>query len=337
MRLQGIQQVVRKDQGKAPPQWYVNGQGQTMVVLPGPVEFRMGSPPAEAGRHPEQHLHRRRIGRTFAVSAKAVTVKEFQRFLAGDPKLGAWFRAGGQAAPVMKRYSPEAEGPIILVDWYHAALYCNWLSQQEGIRPGQWCYETNAEQLAKEDLGLSVAAGLQRQPLAAAAGLSFFLTNRAARVTGLKANYLSLTGYRLPTEAEWEYACRAGAVTSRYYGETEELLAQYGWYWENSGKGGRTGPVGGKKPNDLGLFDMHGNVWSWCQESDQGYPAPKGDEVIEDKEDILTILPTTVRVLRGGSFNNPAVLVRSAIRYWNVPSIRANNVGLRPARTFTTD
>ena len=67
-------------------------------------------------------------------------------------------------------------------------------------------------------------------------------------MTRLKANYLSLTGYRLPTEAEMEYATRAGALTSRYFGETEDLLAKYAWYFMNSRK--RTWPVSGLKPNN---------------------------------------------------------------------------------------
>ncbi len=89
----------------------------------------------------------------------------------------------------------------------------------------------------------------------------------------MKENYLSLTGYRLPTEAEMEYACRAGAVTSRYYGETEELLAKYGWYLQNSKE--RTWPVGSKKPNDLGLFDMHGNVYTGARRATRTIPLSK--------------------------------------------------------------
>src|SRR5262249_49787037 len=157
-------------------------------------------------------------------------------------------------------------------------------------------------------------ARVQRHHLRASA----FLAGRFEGVTRLRANYLSLTGYRLPTEAEWEYACRAGAVTSWYYGEAEEpLLPRYGWDLKNSGE--RTWPVAGKKPNDLGLFDMHGNAYTWCQESYQDYPRAKGGEAIEDKEDDLIISPSTFRVLRGGSFLFHAVYVRSANRVVDVP------------------
>jgi formylglycine-generating enzyme required for sulfatase activity len=228
-----------------------------------------------------------------------VTVREFRRFLK-ENKLEAWFDGGGQAAPLMKRYSPEEHGPIILVDWYKAAAYCNWLSKVEGIPEDQWCYQTDPQ----------------------------------GQVTALEAKYLSLQGYRLPTEAEWEYACRAGAVTSRYYGETEELLPRYAWYQKSSGE--QSWPVGKKKPNDLGLFDLHGNVYTWCQESYQGdYPASKNGEGIEDKEGTLSITLTVARVLRGGSFGVRASLVRAACRNPNAPAVRGDSYGFRPARTFT--
>ena len=79
-RLDGIKELVKKDKAKTPPQWYVNGQGQTMVVIPGPVEFVMGSPPTEAGRTDSELQHKRRIGRTFALAAKSVTKEQFLRF-----------------------------------------------------------------------------------------------------------------------------------------------------------------------------------------------------------------------------------------------------------------
>jgi formylglycine-generating enzyme required for sulfatase activity len=334
-RIEAIQQLLTKDKNKAPPQWYVNSQGQTMVVIPGPVDFLMGSPPTEDGRGATESQHTRRIGRTFAVAAAPVTVREFRQFLKAN-KLEAWFETGGQAAALVKRHSPAENGPILMVDWYRAAAYCNWLSQQDGIPEDQWCYETNARKQFEEKMSVYGSLLLPHHPLARAATTSHFsfLQDQQPGVTALKKNYLGLCGYRLPQEAEWEYACRAGAVTSRYYGETEELLAKYGWY-QKDGKG-RAWPVGGKKPNDLGLFDMHGNVWNWCQESFKGdYAVSKGTTALEDGEDSLQIVSTNSRVMRGGSFANQAMYVRSAYRVGFVPAWRSHLVGFRAARTLT--
>src|ERR1019366_8759032 len=126
---------------------------------------------------------------------------------------------------------------------------------------------------------------------------------------------------------------RAGAVTSRYFGETDELLAKYAWYNKNSQE--KTWPVGSLKPNDLGLFDVQGNVYTWCQERYKGYPKGQGEEPEDDKEDILGINNLNSRVLRGGSFRFQASVVRSADRSDNVPTFRGNDIGFRPARTFT--
>ena len=115
-----------------------------------------------------------------------------------------------------------------------------------------------------------------------------------------------------------EYATRAGALTSRYFGETEDLLPKYAWYTKNSQE--KTWPVGSLKPNDLGLFDVQGNVYTWCQESYQSYPEGKKGEVVEDKEDISTIKAVNSRVLRGGSFDDRASVVRSASRSSDVPA-----------------
>jgi formylglycine-generating enzyme required for sulfatase activity len=303
-----------------------------MVVIPGPVDFLMGSPPTEDARDPVESQHKRRIGRTYALAAKAVTVREFRQYVK-ENKLEAWFEAGGAAAPLMQKYSPDENGPAILVDWYRAAAYCNWLSEQDGIPEDQWCYETNARKLFQAQVGVFVGLALPHHPLAGAASTSYFLLNRQPQVTVLKKGYLGLRGYRLPTEAEMEYACRAGAVTSRYYGETVELLGRYGWYQKS--KWERAWPVGGKKPNDLGLFDMYGNVLNWCQESYKGaYAVPRAGEAFEDKEDSLSIDSRSNRVLRGGSFLDVAVTVRSALRFGRVPTLRTIHVGFRPARTF---
>jgi formylglycine-generating enzyme required for sulfatase activity len=96
----------------------------------------------------------------------------------------------------------------------------------------------------------------------------------------------------------------------------------------------RAWPAGGKKPNDLGLFDMHGNIFTWCQERCKDYPGPQGGAAVEDKEDILDIKDKDGRVVRGGAFNAPASSLRSAFRNLFMPAEGCRDVGIRPARTF---
>jgi formylglycine-generating enzyme required for sulfatase activity len=94
--------------------------------------------------------------------------------------------------------------------------------------------------------------------------------------------------------------------------------------------------VGSKKPNDLGMFDIQGNAYTWCQERFLVYPPIESSGVSEDKEDaVLVVRSTDSRVLRGGSFNLPASYVRSAIRFNDLPLTRFDNFGFRLARTFT--
>jgi formylglycine-generating enzyme required for sulfatase activity len=111
--------------------------------------------------------------------------------------------------------------------------------------------------------------------------------------------------YRLPTEAEWEYACRAGSRQAYSFGSDARELSRYGWYGENSG--GKTRPVGQKKPNAWGLYDMHGNVREWCQDWFGKYsPEPAADPSGPFRG--------SVRVLRGGSWAGPAKDLRCAER-----------------------
>jgi formylglycine-generating enzyme required for sulfatase activity len=263
--------------------WYINREGQTFAVIEGPVEFLMGSPPTEPDHRSPETLHRRRINRRFAIANKEVTVEQYRRFRHLE----------------IDQYSPDPDGPMNGPSWYEAAAYCNWLSEQEGLDKGQWCYEPNSEG--------EYAEGMKIVP-----------------------DVLERSGYRLPTEAEWEYACRARAVTSRYYGESDELLGHYAWYVQNSRN--RAWPCGSLKPNDLGLFDMLGNVYEWCQDESRKYPQEK--PLSEDVNRSSYVNENDPRLLRGGSFTNPPAIVRSAIRNWYAPSNRDTFVGFRPSRTY---
>jgi formylglycine-generating enzyme required for sulfatase activity len=288
--LAGLDRKLAGPRVRGRRRWYVNGQGQTLTVIQGPVEFLMGSPGSEPDRYSDEVWHRRRIGRSFALGTKAVTVAQFEQFRKAHPDVRHFYT---------KRFSPEPDGPIISVTWYEAAMYCQWLSEREGVPQEQWCYPSVAAMKALVKAGKPIP---------------------------LPADYLRRTGYRLPTEAEWEYGCRAGARTSRYYGSDEELLGRYAWSMGNSPT--RTRPVGLLKPNDWGLFDVHGNVWQWCQDRYVAYPEGK---VSEDKEDINSIISgNQSRVLRGGAFFDLALNVRSAQRFTNAPALR--NYHLRPAR-----
>jgi formylglycine-generating enzyme required for sulfatase activity len=130
------------------------------------------------------------------------------------------------------------------------------------------------------------------------------------------------TKFDLPTEAQWEYACRAGGKGKFSFGDAERLLAEYAWFKGNAGD--KTHPVGEKKPNAWGLYDMHGNVCEWCADWYQRsyyQESPPADPTCAD--------PSYHRVIRGGCFDDAASSCRAAFRSMNDPSDRNHNVGLR--------
>ena len=128
--------------------------------------------------------------------------------------------------------------------------------------------------------------------------------------------------YRLPSETEWEMACRSRGPGSTWFhfGDNESQLGEYAWVKENSGA--TPHPVAGKKPNERGLFDMHGNVWELCQDGDWTYPTtPTVDPAGKTK--------ATYRVVRGGSWYYPKMEARCANRFYVLPDAGNYNVGLR--------
>jgi formylglycine-generating enzyme required for sulfatase activity len=128
--------------------------------------------------------------------------------------------------------------------------------------------------------------------------------------------------YRLPTEAEWEYACRVGSTTRYCFGDDRRQLVEYAWFEGNSG--GKTHPVGQKKPNAWGLYDMYGNVWEWCQDWYDAYPSG----MVTDPQGPSS---GSGRVYRGGSWDYVASLCRSAFRFANESTLRTYDGGFRLA------
>ncbi len=129
---------------------------------------------------------------------------------------------------------------------------------------------------------------------------------------------------RLPSEAEWEYACRAGSTSEFCFGDDEAGLAEYAWYEANSG--GRAHAVRTRRPNAWGLFDLHGNAWEWCEDAWGPYA-----EAPRDGRARATPGAAPDRVGRGGVWDGPAVYCRSARRFGWLPDDRGGSLGFRPA------
>ncbi|MEX0321474.1 MAG: SUMF1/EgtB/PvdO family nonheme iron enzyme [Puniceicoccaceae bacterium] len=133
--------------------------------------------------------------------------------------------------------------------------------------------------------------------------------------------------YTLPTEAQWEYACRAGTKGRFYTGNNDSDLDKAGWY--NSNAGSKAHPVGQKSPNAWGLYDMHGNVWEWCSDRYGDYPSGSVTNPMGPSSGAY-------RVTRGGSWNYYALHCRSAIRSWGSPGYSNFNLGFRLALQGST-
>ncbi|HEY6565849.1 MAG TPA: formylglycine-generating enzyme family protein, partial [Pirellulaceae bacterium] len=275
--------------------WYINPSGQTMVVLHPPGRLLMGCPSWYPGWSGNVTQHYRTLPRTFAMSSTEVTAAEFDEFYRDPKVVKAYVRS--KTVPIRASGPSEQNHPQVSIDYRGALRFCQWLSEKEGIPPDQWCYPGIWE--ATES-----SYGSYQVP----------------------TNFLSRTGYRLPTEAEWEYACRAGSRSAWHFGDTQELATSYGWHTENANAARH--PVAKLKPNEYGFFDLLGNVKEWSHDEFRLWyipPAPSELRVLDG---------TVARTTRGNSYAELATIPGTYAR----PRIKAEdhtgNLGFRVARTM---
>ena len=273
--------------------------GLTMAVIEA-GEFEMGSPGSEIGRRFDETLHPVRITTSFLLGSYEVTQAEYQRVTKTNP---SGFRAGGSSGGWVIG-EDTTRFPVEKVTWFDAIQFCNLLSQQDDFEPYYKLVDVKREGDAL----------------------------KSARVTIMGGN-----GYRLPTEAEWEYACRAAMATRFHFGNTTKEGVLNCKPLKSVGYGGasyrwkdlqRTTKVGSYPPNGLGLHDMHGNVAEWCWDYyDKDYygRAPKLDPQGPDSG--------THRVLRGGFWLVGEESCRSASRFFHAPDESKDYAGFRFART----
>ena len=189
---------------------------------------------------------------------------------------------------------PKDEGwgrgirPVINVSWWDAIAYCNWLSEREKLPKA---YDEKGNFLDKD-----------------------------GRVT---TDPSKVVGYRLPTEAEWEYAARGGSKSKGYKYAGSDNVNDVAWYYQNSGS--KTQEVGKKAPNELGIYDMSGNVWEWCSDWFGNYSSSAQTNPYNNSG--------SLRVFRGGSWNDDATYTRVANRSNYSPTGTNDNLGFRIART----
>jgi len=261
-----------------------------------PGTFTMGSPVGEPGRNNDEVQHQVKLTKGFYMSKYQVTQEQYQAVMGSNP---SWFQPSNGENPA----SGEEQGrrPVEQISWYDAIVFCNKLSIEERLNPVYTISGTT-----NPDWWGPIPTS--SNPIWDAVTVNW-----------------NANGYRLPTEAEWEYACRGGTTTAYSYGNTAN--GDYMWYDVNSNSS--THEVGKKLPNPWGLYDMHGNVYEWCWDWYDDYEGsvtdPKGPGT-------PNMSYGAVRVIRGGCWVSDAQCARSAYRGGNGPWDGDDSIGFRLVR-----
>lgn len=287
--------VAQDGQGNQPARSVTAPAADMKLALIRAGAFEMGSVPSEIGRTRSETQHTTRITRPFYLGVTEVTQQEFEAVMDRNPS--SFSKTGAMADSV--RNLATGRFPVENVTWFDAIEFCNLLSKKEKLKP---YYELDAIDRDGDVI-------------------------RSATVTVNGG-----PGYRLPSESEWEYACRAGTTTSYVTGEPIALLGQAAWYGGTADVAGNsqehTHRVGLKIPNDFGLYDMHGNVFEWCHD---WYDYTAYERAVTN--DPAGPSGGSEKVIRGGSWNTAPEFCRSASRGAMEPGKRSSDVGFRVART----
>lgn len=232
----------------------------------------------------------------FSISIYETTYSQWTNVLAYANSHGYDLSGVGQCG--LNPVAPVKDNPVTMVDWHDCVKWCNALSEMEGKTP---CYYLNEAQ-------------------------SIVYRTGESNISSVMVKW-NTNGYRLATEAEWEYACRTGSKNSFYWGiwnslSQDDNVTNYAWYFYNSANGTQTHPVGLKRTNIFGLYDMSGNVLEWTWDWHGTYSAideinPKGAAT------------GTYRVCRGGNFLFSLYTLRSGYRYTHEPYARDDSFGFR--------